>query len=176
MWSPLTFGIEQAYKLWMQCSPFSCNINPIVCPLWGSTHPSMLDTQLHTRTIQHAELHSFVLDFWLLSSGSCETAATPETMQSIWRRAVVALLMSCVFLIATHCSHVSLSWYMQLTPKHRLSHLSICKCVWCVCVGLHSKYISIYDRLCGLVVRVPGYRTEMYCVSCEVRTEFIYVM
>jgi hypothetical protein len=30
-----------------------------------------------------------------------------------------------------------------------------------------------YDRLCGLVVRVPGYRTEMYCVSCEVRTEFI---
>jgi hypothetical protein len=32
------------------------------------------------------------------------------------------------------------------------------------------------DRLCGLVVRVPGYTTEMYCVSCEVRTEFIYVM
>jgi hypothetical protein len=29
------------------------------------------------------------------------------------------------------------------------------------------------DRLCGLVVRVPGYRTEMYCVFCEVRTEFI---
>jgi hypothetical protein len=32
------------------------------------------------------------------------------------------------------------------------------------------------DRLCCLVVRVPGHRTEMYCVSCEVRTEFIYVM
>jgi hypothetical protein len=32
------------------------------------------------------------------------------------------------------------------------------------------------DRLCGLVVRVPGYRTEMYCASCEVRTEFMYVM
>jgi hypothetical protein len=32
------------------------------------------------------------------------------------------------------------------------------------------------DRLCVLVVRVPGYRTEMYCVSREVRTEFIYVM
>jgi hypothetical protein len=31
-------------------------------------------------------------------------------------------------------------------------------------------------RLCGLVVRVPGYWTEMYCASCEVRTEFIYVM
>jgi hypothetical protein len=32
------------------------------------------------------------------------------------------------------------------------------------------------DCLCGLVVRVPGYTTEMYCVSCELRTEFIYVM
>jgi hypothetical protein len=32
------------------------------------------------------------------------------------------------------------------------------------------------DRLCGLVVRVPGYRTEMYRASCEVRTEFINVM
>jgi hypothetical protein len=29
------------------------------------------------------------------------------------------------------------------------------------------------DRLCGLVVRVPGYTTEMYCDSCEVQTEFI---
>jgi hypothetical protein len=32
------------------------------------------------------------------------------------------------------------------------------------------------DRLCGLVVRVTGYKTYMYCASCEVRTEFIYVM
>jgi hypothetical protein len=36
--------------------------------------------------------------------------------------------------------------------------------------------IVFIDHLCGLVVRVPGYGTEMYCVSCEVRTEFIYVM
>jgi hypothetical protein len=28
----------------------------------------------------------------------------------------------------------------------------------------------------GLVVRVPGYTMEMYCASCEVRTELIYVM
>jgi hypothetical protein len=26
------------------------------------------------------------------------------------------------------------------------------------------------------VVRVPGYTTEMYRVSCEVQTEFMYVM
>jgi hypothetical protein len=36
--------------------------------------------------------------------------------------------------------------------------------------------IVICDRLRGLVVRVPGYTTEMYYDSCEVRTEFIYVM
>jgi hypothetical protein len=44
----------------------------------------------------------------------------------------------------------------------------------------HDKYssiiLSLHDSLCGLVVRVPGYTTEMYCASCEVRTEFIYVM
>jgi hypothetical protein len=34
----------------------------------------------------------------------------------------------------------------------------------------------VKDRLCGLVVRAPGYTTEIYCVCCEVRTEFIYVM
>jgi hypothetical protein len=32
------------------------------------------------------------------------------------------------------------------------------------------------DHLCGLMVRVPGYRTEMYCDSSDVRTEFLYVM
>jgi hypothetical protein len=31
------------------------------------------------------------------------------------------------------------------------------------------------DSLCGLEVRVLGYTPEMYCDSCEVRTEFIYV-
>jgi hypothetical protein len=29
------------------------------------------------------------------------------------------------------------------------------------------------DRLCGLVVGVPGYKTDMYCVSCEVGNKFI---
>jgi hypothetical protein len=33
-----------------------------------------------------------------------------------------------------------------------------------------------FCNACGLVARVPGFRTEMYCVSYEVRTEFIYVM
>jgi hypothetical protein len=38
-----------------------------------------------------------------------------------------------------------------------------------------QKNVSV-NRLCGLVVRVPGYTTELYCASCEVRTEFMYVM
>jgi hypothetical protein len=37
----------------------------------------------------------------------------------------------------------------------------------------HQKLINIIDRLCSLVVKVPGYTTEKYCASCEVRTEFI---
>jgi hypothetical protein len=36
--------------------------------------------------------------------------------------------------------------------------------------------LFLSDRLYGLVIRVLGYITEMYCASCEVRTEFIYVM
>jgi hypothetical protein len=44
-----------------------------------------------------------------------------------------------------------------------------------------SSVYEYYDRHCfvsdrhlyGLVVRVPGFRTEMYCASCEVRTEFM---
>jgi hypothetical protein len=39
----------------------------------------------------------------------------------------------------------------------------------------HVHYLHS-NSLCGLVVRVPGYIMEMYCVSCEVRTKFIYVM
>jgi hypothetical protein len=37
-------------------------------------------------------------------------------------------------------------------------------------VGVLVNIVVNLDRLCDLVVRVPGYRTEMYCASCEVRT------
>jgi hypothetical protein len=40
----------------------------------------------------------------------------------------------------------------------------------------YSPVSQEVHHLCGLVVRVPGYTTEMYCDSCEVRTEFIYAM
>jgi hypothetical protein len=41
---------------------------------------------------------------------------------------------------------------------------------------LPVRYELNLCMLCGLVVRVPGYRTEMCCASCEVRSEFIYVV
>jgi hypothetical protein len=48
------------------------------------------------------------------------------------------------------------------------------------CYQPHIKFfpkisLRLSPCLCSLLVRVPGYRTELYCVSCEVRTEFIYV-
>jgi hypothetical protein len=45
-----------------------------------------------------------------------------------------------------------------------------------MCIHHFRDHRIHMDRLCGLVVRVPGYTTEMYCASCEVRTEFIYIM
>jgi hypothetical protein len=60
------------------------------------------------------------------------------------------------------------------------SHLSetaiLCLSLSLSLEAMHNIYLGSHSRLCALVVRVPGYRTEMYCVSCEVRTEFIYVM
>jgi hypothetical protein len=57
------------------------------------------------------------------------------------------------------------NWDSGLAPRLSLYRLG------------HSVSLSIdLDRLCGLVVRVPDYKTEMYCVCCEVRNGFIYVM
>jgi hypothetical protein len=35
---------------------------------------------------------------------------------------------------------------------------------------------DLWRIMTASVVRVSGYITEMYCASCEVRIEFIYVM
>jgi hypothetical protein len=52
--------------------------------------------------------------------------------------------------------------------------------MYCVSCEVGTEIICVMqkkvDRLCGLVVRAPGYRTEIYCAACEVPTEFIYVM
>jgi hypothetical protein len=47
------------------------------------------------------------------------------------------------------------------------------RATWLACLILQDLIIlNIYDRLCDLVARVPGYKTEMY-VSCEVQTEAV---
>jgi hypothetical protein len=76
----------------------------------------------------------------------------------------------------------------NLSPTNKL-YKTILKPIWTYGIQLwgtaSTSDIEIRERfqskacidlLYGLVVRVPGYIIEMYCVSCEVRTEFIYVM
>jgi hypothetical protein len=58
------------------------------------------------------------------------------------------------------------SYFITLSCRLNCNIFTILE--WCVPRWIYSA--------CGLVARVPGYTTEMYCVSCEVRTEFIYVM
>jgi hypothetical protein len=43
----------------------------------------------------------------------------------------------------------------------------------CCSPASDGAFDILVKSLCGLAVRVPGYRIETYCVSCEVQTEFI---
>jgi hypothetical protein len=65
-------------------------------------------------------------------------------------------------------------------PTHALKICAVCRQNDVDVKLFHLNFKNIYlpnpssrDRLCGLLIRVPGYRTEMYCASCEVRTEFM---
>jgi hypothetical protein len=91
---------------------------------------------------------------------------------------------TCLFLVAflaylksedwaVRCSETSVN-YSELynIPEDSTFHSHRCDNIR----SNNVRVMSICDRLCGLVVRVPGFITEMYCVFCEVRTEFIYVM
>jgi hypothetical protein len=94
------------------------------------------------------------------------------------------LTRSCCFICgvlqACECKHgcVSSSCYITL---QKLETMRTRECLG-LCIkgggGSGVIYVAMLQyryRLCGLVVRVPGYTTEMYCVSCEVRTEFICI-
>jgi hypothetical protein len=78
-----------------------------------------------------------------------------------------------------NCPASVLSWYMMsaacMGPLARPWDPKVQgSAVWTHCTEQQSYVVD--TKLCGLVVRVPGYTTEMYCPSCEVRTEFMYVM
>jgi hypothetical protein len=72
---------------------------------------------------------------------------------------------------------LQLLFSVSLSSPHALQapHSTILY-VYLITLQIFDAPYYVVDRLCGLVVRVPGYTTEMYCASCEVRTEFIYVM
>jgi hypothetical protein len=51
--------------------------------------------------------------------------------------------------------------------------------MYCVSCEVQIEFIYLMynkaERLCGLVVKIPGCRKEMYRDSCEVRNEYIYI-
>jgi hypothetical protein len=61
--------------------------------------------------------------------------------------------------------------YDNFAQNKHISNVKSSHSLRIVCIvplNIVSNYIGS-DRLCGLVARVPGYRSKMYCVSCEVR-------
>jgi hypothetical protein len=62
------------------------------------------------------------------------------------------------------------------TSRSVSATVAVQNCFTALSERCRANPVSIYSGVCGLVVRVPAYRTEMYRVCCEVRTEFIYVM
>jgi hypothetical protein len=64
---------------------------------------------------------------------------------------------------------------LLLSAFHRLQQRE--RALITAAVNIHDRKRSLWnnhvvDRLCGLAA-LPGYTTEMYCVSCEVRTEIM---
>jgi hypothetical protein len=83
-----------------------------------------------------------------------------------------------------HSSSVPTRRILHLKYKQRHFNTEMEPCVVLGDVGGHHRvimkssfvFLLVYTAIYGLVVRVPGYTTKTYSVSCEVRTEFIYVM
>jgi hypothetical protein len=71
-------------------------------------------------------------------------------------------------------------------PESKICFINLCpfavRSDYTYCRTAELKWVINYKgcgrngSLFNLVVRIPGYRTEMYCASCEVLTECIYVM
>jgi hypothetical protein len=82
-----------------------------------------------------------------------------------------------------HINPHVLHWKTLHINTETTLHTASVRCVYyallCIIPDERINYFPVFttidDRLCGLMVRVPGYTTEMYCDSCEVGTEFIYV-
>jgi hypothetical protein len=69
--------------------------------------------------------------------------------------------------------NASICTYIQTNPKTACKENNVYTRI--LLLSLNSVS-GKSDRLCSLVVRILGYTMEIYCDSCEVRTEFIYVL
>jgi hypothetical protein len=73
------------------------------------------------------------------------------------------------------CIEVCLHRFIEI-PAHLLNITKFVSLFLVTRLIVTSQHHFTNYRLCGLVVRVHCYTTEMYCASCKVRTEFICVM
>jgi hypothetical protein len=78
-----------------------------------------------------------------------------------------------------HYSSQKLPWHQQSNKNEMSPVSSVFLCQHSVLFYDLKSWTNktfvitdVIDRLPGLVIRVPGYTTEMYCVSCEVRIQF----
>jgi hypothetical protein len=102
----------------------------------------------------------------------------------LWQVSMGILYLSSQFIKVQNWAYWTPSIMLQLMKLQTLTygqHLCPLLLILCLLANFFMLWtligiVIVHDRLCGLVVRVPGYWTEMYCASCEVRTEFIYVM
>jgi hypothetical protein len=95
---------------------------------------------------------------------SQQTDLEPPVYEFISQQNVLTFQKHATVILSIFCNFFPLTYANQFCISTAYNVLS-CKCV-------ASNNV---DRLCGLVVRVPGYITEMYCVYCEERTEYIYI-
>jgi hypothetical protein len=135
-----------------------------------------------------------------LTCRSCAVAVLVTVVQRVARWGPQQLRAVKRLSVLSGCSHLSTNTLQQFDAtvsetgsqacQHCKPHRGVC--LWfllCHRVDKNTASKSMYPLIkiacimtpCnvwprGLVVRVPGYTTEMYGDSCEVRTEFIYVM
>jgi hypothetical protein len=68
--------------------------------------------------------------------------------------------------------------FINMIPKEikqKQDRKCTCNVTFQECSDISNRCFFLYLGFTR-VVRAPGYRKEMYCVSYQVRTEFIYVM
>jgi hypothetical protein len=131
-----------------------------ICGLWIMCNVSL--NMVGTADVMGIHCIIFILMFPILSTEKLNSVAWARERTIPTERPP---LVGEVAMLSPH--YVRLLWIETL-----LNYVHNNKTVLIIQISISWNVIGRF-RLCGLVVRVPGYTTEMYCDSCEVRTEFI---